>query len=395
MLLPGHKALLKKALAKLTESERQTLMQTYKWLQIGLYYPDLPCAERHVRNGIVTHDVLKLCSFAKLLLDDRLLEVYASHKGAMAYLHAMAPTPMSTVQSVRNAVAEQILILASVAVCDDTTQHLQRATTSTRYVPNVFWLGQALHVLMDSYSPAHTLRTSPTQIHTTEQFKNQLHAKHAREIWKIKVPASDRLAVGIYNAIEKAANKYTMDKELQRTLVTEIDIESWLVHWVQKRVKDAKDFLQVKKVRQRIIDAFEVFVFNSSILAQYKIPDAISRANAMRQRGSQDSPSSIRTITTFYNYSLQGKLQHMSKDRLSYVAKQKLDETCIDDCVELIQWYLQAVREVYQSNRDDNQKQKTLCALIQRLAQWLMSKPLRLTNGFANTPCSMSFESVA
>lgn len=391
MLLPGHKALLKRTLSRLSESERQTLLQTSEALQMGLYYPDLPCAERHVRNGIVTHDKLKLCSLAKLLMDDRLLEVYASHKGAMAYLHAMAPTPMSTVRSVRNAIAEQILILACVAVCDDTTQNLQRASTRTRYVPNAFWLGQALHVLMDSYSPAHTLRASPTQKHVASQFKDQLNAKHAREIWTNKVPASDQMAVDIYNSIEKAAKKYTKDKEVQRTLVTELDIEAWLVNWVQKRVADARDLMQLKKVRQRIVDAFEVFVFNSSIMTQYKIPQVIAGATTIAAKSPETASN---TITTFYNYSLQSKFQHMRKDRLSYVAKQKLDGLCVDDCSELIRWYVRAVREVYQEQNNDRQKQSTLQTRIRQLAQWLLSKPLKLTDGFANSTCSLSFENL-
>jgi hypothetical protein len=374
MLLPGHRELLgdvldaipckdAAALAALGQArtpssskdignENSSKMNYVDWKQTlvdGLFYPDLPCADRIIRNGRVRHARLRLCSMNKAvagIFGNRLLEIYASHNGAMSYLHAMAPTPMLKVGQVRDTVLEQILLLFATAVCDDTTTDdhtgaltrtsiAARSTSTTSLKssrrhsddsiigprPNLFWLGQALHVLMDSYSPAHTLRLASrkTDIGLIKYY--MASERHAEESMQA-IPPEDRLAIEVYSATAVAARIFLRLTPARRP--DEKDMETWVMQQVLANMANADSAVVLarrlqgrkrKQLRARIYDAFEIFVFNQHTNKVHRVSEALRWAKAASVAAGSSSNNNI--ITTGDKKMTGATMQ--KKQRLSIV----------------------------------------------------------------------------
>ena len=420
MLLPGHKALLKSTLSRLSEDELWTLLgrgdevvpknrkrltslknEKFKTLLKGLYYPDLPCASRTLRNGMVTHDKLKLCSLKRLLLfsaNDHLHEAYASHNGSMAYLHAMAPTPIVRVRDVRDSVVRQLLLLFAAGVRDDTTKDLVRASSKDS-APNIFWLGQALHVLMDSYSPAHTLRMNSNDGGNTACIREGMKQMkdYARDVFTTRIPDSDKLAMCIYDATLKLSYEYVHSKLNRRP--DDSRVEDWLMNEVERlvlnhesrashengRAADVKAYLTLQRTRARVIDAFEVFVFEASNEKKYGIAQALHAAATTALQSSADDEEG-RDIMCFFNYNTQSKLLHTRGDLMSSVKKQNLKRVCVEQCIALVRAYMHAVERV-QACKNTATSVAMLRRILRQQAITLTRGPLRIARGFDGAPC--------
>lgn len=178
MLLPGHNKLtddairLAMAWAKCGSVEEllhsdEYVLSSHHLLRVGNQYPDVPCASRRVTpDGKVVLESYKTCKWSKV---GRLLrgkvghsnelysEAYVSHKLSMSHLHSMSYVPRDTVANVRERIARAVEAFACMAFATD---------GDDVDVPNVFWVGQILHVIQDSYSASHTLRACTTPART-------------------------------------------------------------------------------------------------------------------------------------------------------------------------------------------------------------------------------------
>lgn len=433
MLLPGHKSLLLSTLRRMSNDEIGALLgsptinntattsnrkhlvsnknKRFRSLINGLYYPDLPCASRTLRNGVVTHDEIKLCSLKNLFLSatDHLHEAYASHNGSMAYLHAMAPTPVATIGRVRDSVVRQLLVLFAAGVRDETTVGLDRSDLSEA-MPNAFWLGQALHVLMDSYSPAHTLRvgSSGTAENNTSYADcirtGVMHMKaYAEHVFNSKVSHTDKLAMRVYDIIQKLARVYTHWSKVGKRGSRPNDdvVEDWLIAEVQRELilrKPSSDidpkytseilaYTQRKDTRAFIIDAFEVFVFESSLDDKYGISRAVKSLQSKRmQVAAAPAVSGDRAIMCFFNYNTQSKLMHMRNDLMSSVKKQDLKKVCVEQCLWFIRRYIDTVNSVSGCHSTSAAVRK-LRRELSMLAGELIHGPLQIVHGFEKLPC--------
>lgn len=442
MLLPGHRALLKQAILRLSPSERDALSRCVRGadnkesskasnresnkqgklhksslLVDGLFYPDMPCAKRMIRNGRVKHERLKLCALHRALtgvFGDRLLEAYASHNGAMSYLHAMAPDPGMRVRFVRDRVAGLILLLFATALFDDTTLSLPSPGA------NPFWIGQALHVLMDSYSPAHALRSDTRKV-DAESIRR--YALDARKIAKARrrVSAEDRRAMQVYDAAAAVARKYIALRE-RKGAAGEEDGDRRLQKWVIREVlasMPAEDARVLRsrvrlhsKVRDGIYDAFEIFVFNEATDRRYGVRAILSGAlrRRLKPRASiitkgmqdmkdvQDSKFSLRT---FFNYNVQSKLLHMRNDTLARVDKYPgLRAEVVRQCMLLLKRFLVALPQVSQAAASGSSSvrsaavRKVIRRHITELAQDLLSGPLAIAPGWQRAACNVGFSAL-
>ena len=89
----------------------------------------------------------------------QLLELYQSHLGTQAHLHAMSPgLGDATVGEVTHRIVRQLLILAHRAG--------EAALAGDRSYAH--WLGMMLHVLTDSYTPGHVVRVADAPLVTPE-----------------------------------------------------------------------------------------------------------------------------------------------------------------------------------------------------------------------------------
>ena len=161
--------------------------KTLKNLFIGLQYPDAPCGKYEVSsNNSILFKRAKICEITKLF---KLFsgasygesKIFQFHKGYFAHLHSMSTDPENTVLKIRNKIINSIIGYALLAVYDDTLLN----DTDRQIKPNLFWIGIILHMITDSYSPAHTIRNhNYTKVKSVEKDKALLERLEVHELIK-------------------------------------------------------------------------------------------------------------------------------------------------------------------------------------------------------------------
>ena len=152
-------------------------------LREGLFYTDVPCS-----SMILTNDnKLKFLNYKSCKMPLSLIylfyedenghqEVVQSHRGKQAIGHSMTYDPNISMIDMRQKILRRLEILYMLALNDtslmtksnDKKDNICYSTLWENYTcllpqPNIFWLGQILHCIQDSYSRAHTLRILPGQ----------------------------------------------------------------------------------------------------------------------------------------------------------------------------------------------------------------------------------------
>lgn len=124
----------------------------------GLAYVDKPCGEYVIENNKVLFHKKTLCELTQLfkLTSDKHFgesNIFQYHKGFFAHLHSMTTDPLNNVEKIRNKIILSILGYCLLALYD---KHI--FDKSPELHPNITWIGMILHIIQDSYSPAHTIR---------------------------------------------------------------------------------------------------------------------------------------------------------------------------------------------------------------------------------------------
>jgi hypothetical protein len=142
---------------------------THKLLNNGLEHPDIPCS-----NLIVTKEGVKYMNYESCKLPfylvyltreetNGLKEIVQSHRGRFAISHAMTYDPNISMIEIRQKILRRLEILYHLALNDDSYH------SSNVIGPNIFWLGQIIHCVQDSYSRVHTLRVITRQKKLSKQ----------------------------------------------------------------------------------------------------------------------------------------------------------------------------------------------------------------------------------
>ena len=148
MYTSGHNEILTDAM-KLVGFEFD--QEEMKKLEKALAYPDFPCGSLSISDADEIVEKLETCGVVKLAIAfafDKLSLGNQSHNGFYSLWHSMTVDPSKTVENVVKNVREYVLICSKLAYERD----------------SLFWLGFALHIVMDSYSPAHVIRSSQKQV---------------------------------------------------------------------------------------------------------------------------------------------------------------------------------------------------------------------------------------
>lgn len=143
MYLKGHKQILDSSLYDIKLTGEQ-----YKSLIEGLEYPDISCGYIRITYPDLTAKYIhKLCPVYSLykLVGTGMhgnTELYQSHRGKFAINHAMTPDPKYTLRDIQYKILRKSLLYYYLAVKQN----------------DIHWLGMMIHLISDSYSPAHTMR---------------------------------------------------------------------------------------------------------------------------------------------------------------------------------------------------------------------------------------------
>lgn len=151
-------------------------------LTAGLHYPDVPCNELVITTSdnkvkYLNYNTCRIPLPLLYLFDEEgngLKQTVQSHRGRQAIGHSMTFDPSVKMIDIRQKILRRLEILYMLALEDDSLiTKCKNEECKTCYKsffsnytcldpqPNIFWVGQILHCIQDSYSRVHTIRRPP------------------------------------------------------------------------------------------------------------------------------------------------------------------------------------------------------------------------------------------
>lgn len=183
MLLQYHDELLNKSISSDYFKDLSFNYVNNSLLLSGLHYPDIPCNDLVITTDkqvkYLNYNTCRIpLPLIYLFNEERngLKQTVQSHRGRQAIGHSMTYDPSVSMIELRQKILKRLEILYMLALhdnslikkCHDSTCESCYKTMFSKYTciksePNIFWLGQILHCIQDSYSRVHTLRMLPGQ----------------------------------------------------------------------------------------------------------------------------------------------------------------------------------------------------------------------------------------
>lgn len=163
MFIQGHNEIIEDVLKKLPNYfDTHYSHVTKEKLLKGSSYVDLPCGYYELSDDnkhFIFHS-RKLCHVSKLVTllyetpFSANINIFQYHRGFFAYLHSMTTDPENTNLKIRDKIVLSIISYALLAIYDDLI-----FSSKKKFYPNILWIGIILHMITDSYSPSHTIRS--------------------------------------------------------------------------------------------------------------------------------------------------------------------------------------------------------------------------------------------
>lgn len=310
MYIPGHESIINDVLSRLPQNQLDN--EQIGQLKTGLFYPDLPCGKyTRIPPNKVFLTSKTTCSFLNLLKlydpkNNEFYEIFQSHKGILAYLHSMSPSPSYTARDVRTAILHQALVFFLLALYDD---NVFDSVPSIK--PSYFWIGMLLHMVMDSYSPAHTIRKEtpefvlpPRSIYTP----SRLMRKRVRDV------ILDTIRADLDKTV-KDIEDFTQD--LQNTFDGDTSSQEY-----------------IKSHSEQIYNSYLMFMFDQQTTSKMK---SIIGTSKPKEHSTYEDGN----ITNFMYYNNQFNFYHQKKDFL-YNLNQKTYDIMINDCVFILTLFFDA-----------------------------------------------------
>ncbi len=307
----------------------------------GLNYPDFPCGHYDIIKGRVVMTNASLCPIHKMAHDikkrkgfenDRLTFAYSSHKGRFSTLHSMTFNPSTLVHQLRDMILHQAMVFATLSIHDTVSE-----STYGNPKPNIFWLGNLIHMVQDSYSPAHVVRS------------NTFKSGTAKEKKFIKV-------------LKYLSKEEHVTRDLDD--ITQELASAFVLRAVQKAVKESKQFPNRKRVGAflRNFAKEDGFPFNvhskldnmidlflSYYIFETPLEQPTERLNNKTYRqilARHTSHPQVHKIINFQYYNNQDSKKHALMDTLAFVKRYGLFEDAVRDTVVILDMYSHAIHEI-------------------------------------------------
>ncbi len=300
MYIVGHYIIL----TELLENFKENTFDIER-LRQGLLYPDLPCGKYEFQGtkvSMVDKHVCSIKDIKSLLHTNYFKPLFQSHRGVYAFLHSMSWDPSLNVKQVRDKIIQYIMNFVVLSVYDDNI--FKKPLRNDLIKSNEFWIGIVLHIIMDSYSKAHTIRLNiPTKTPSQKYFLK--HKAFKDEIKNVLINIKNN----IYNP-----------QELKEVLFTKFDKEEERIY-ITKRIK-------------YIYATYKMNVFDKQIKNVSK--------NFFKKKSVKVKTKNTYDITNFQYYNDQKSLYHKQYDFLLYVRKYKgLYERMIQECKVVLDLFKQ------------------------------------------------------
>ena len=330
MLLKDHDKILECVFKMLDSNYLDNITEMYseintekimKYIKIGLHYPDLACGITtisKINNKIIFKNDFKTCSLFKLIklfLPD-IFEgdmLYQSHRGKWAIGHSCTPNPNYINQVIYIKILRYCLVLYYSCI--------KNIKKYNNYKKGFIYLGLLLHLIMDSYSPVHTVRYSQKKhiSHCNNNNKNNNNKNNNNK-------NNNKLNI-FQNIVNKNIFKSKLIEFHSKHNSTNIDIyNEKLLLFLETNLND---FLKLNNTQQKYI--IEI-CYNILFLNDNLEKDNISLSNNSLQENinkwfktfKKDRSNNNNKITNFqwiYNQSNECKIFHMHYDKLDTLKK--------------------------------------------------------------------------
>jgi hypothetical protein len=239
MFVSGHEDILNDVF-KILPKDYFSLTNIYKFFNKdkvfkGLNYVDLPCGVYELTNDkkhYIFHSKtlcysLKILSILNDVPTSDSVNIFHYHRGHFAYLHSMTTDPENTNRKIRDKIVIAVIGYALLALYDDKIY-------DKNIYPNAMWMGFILHIITDSYSPSHTIRSNKLSYYIVDKSKQ----KDLKTYENIK-----------YLARQNRVYKYSSfgnkrDYDTYKLLKFNFDINKIAIKYKIKRIKEPKTYTE-------------------------------------------------------------------------------------------------------------------------------------------------------
>lgn len=337
-------------------------------VRLGLAYPDLPCGRMRLSPADgVTAELRRplLCGvFALTSLfdprDSQYSELFQSHLGALANVHAMSPSHTATTAEVAATIVRLILAFLHHFWVGAATRRRTKGGGGGSYA---FWLGVALHALTDSYSDAHAIRMPPGP---------------SGRLVRVAAPSADQLRVMRHAALLYDLAGRTVDRPLTRE-----QLRVAILGARRNAITRAKGVAHLDSQHQTYL----LYLLNRQADREVQRLAGRSKGLTSRLTGRLGTGTDTGTydIRAFSYYPTQPQpAYHASRDRLQPLRDRPEQwRRMISECAELMAIFREAATGAAANTRSRSASSKDLARSLRRLRDFLVSRPFRLAPGAA------------
>ena len=354
MLLDYHDDILKTSFDN--EKDYFNSLKEFKYiskslLNNGLHYPDVPCNDIvYTNNNQIKYLNYNACKIPFSLIylffesGNALKQIVQSHRGRQAIGHSMTFDPNITVFDIRQKILRRLEILYMLALNDNSLLNecknkecVNKCYESMLYnydciepKPNIFWLGQILHCVQDSYSRVHTLRESPNMKggHIVDEPSKE---DSIPEFKLIKI-IGDKL--DILKDIKIGSNSNKDIQKFLKTIITEKEYHKI----IDKNPKDISHIFKLilffKNQRKIIKNLFN---------GEENLPSEINKNNNKSDMTNHDKYPYIMSFRYIGHQQKCNKLFHMSFDNKEKTEEAGFTNFMIENCKYILNKYKEHV----------------------------------------------------
>lgn len=333
---------------------------TYDNLIVGVKIVDLPCQKYRVNHDkrFVYIRKHKICSMFKFLNFFREVEknsgkLFQFHKGYFGHLHAMTTDPSNTVRKIRSKILTSILGYSLLSVYD-----FSIFDKSPSFMPNSVWIGYILHVITDSYSPAHTIRDESLGVIAIPLKQKQ-------------IDQYKEYRIEVHETIKAIARKKTifMDKKkFKKTLIDHLNKKKFFSPFANNHPHRAKFYIQTYS--RSLWKSYKVFKL------EYALKTKVMEMTNIDE--IPNLPSKKYDIKNFQYYDSQSFVSHASYDLLSFTKSNKhLYSRMMKDCHDILRYYAEVV------------KTRDVTRFIKRMKKLVMTRTFRIHKRYLNNKTNL------
>lgn len=339
----------------------------------GLRYVDAPCGHFKVlRDGrvrLTSRRVCGLSDWAMMLRESTFSEVqlFQFHKGYFAHLHSMTTDPRNTVGKIRAKVLRSVLGFCLLALFGDAAL-VPGSPNKLALSLDAGYLGMALHVLTDSYSPAHTLRAPERGVRVP------------------LVPArkQDRgfiTQIAVHDAVKALARGLTVQHRTEKAFLAALTEGLTLeLEYVRGREKQLWRAYKAMEFEYETIRAVESILggpgkIDAAVAGDLGVSKNVAGPGSPKPAGPRSQSEREGDVTSFQYYGVQSTLQHARLDLLSSVrARPLVYKRMKAECCEFLRMFRDAVASMEETGPS---RQKVRGYLL-RVLRFLVDGPFRI-----------------